>query len=523
MSALNLFSFPQRNQAPTKRDWSQQELAEFYRVEAALIQAGVRLATDRGLSDEGDPWFVFCREETGDPVVHLARIDGEYVIASEALEQISRGRDFRQMVQSLIDRHRATTPLASPIGGKISIHPAALLIAFVGVALLKTAQPAKAGQVFPASGEPARKVVLNSSGATLSAPLFSGGSSTAATTLEPVNNAMMLIAAAAGVLGGANMAAAMDQGVSPVTDSAGLAPAGGSQPLEPQFLPIVGAIVASDSGSALGSAADQVVQSSEIFGVSHSVVVVHGSPDPAANGTSNSFVFWHPEASTSAPGTAPPDLTLHGNAGILDTARGDVQMAQFAQMQSHAVFNSNSSTAIALPTSEAGAQTGVLHENAIITPQLSTELSFAISHGLVSYGAGTALTFLEQQKIILDISSSGGDPASTQAAVANGNGSLSAPTGHGGPGYISVLVGSSSSTPGSTATLTPDQFGQVLQAFLTSAADAKVVISQQTYVFADAAEHAIPTESVNLAFSDGSTISIVGTQVSVDHILAMVH
>lgn len=515
MSALNLFNFPQRDRTPARRDWSQQELAEFYRVEAALIQAGIRLATDRGLSDEGDPWFVFCREETGDPVVHLARIDGEYVIASEALEQISRGRDFRQMVQSLIDRHRATTPLASPIGGKVSIHPAALLIAFVGVALLKTAQPAKAGQLLPAGGDGVRKVVLNSSGASLPAPLFSGGSGSADTTSEPVNAAMMLIAAAAGVLGGTNAVAAMDQGSAPPIDFAGSTPAGGSQAIDPQFVPIVSAIVASNAGPAVGLTADHTVQASDVFGASNSVAVVHGSSDPAASGNPSGFIFWHTEAPT--PGSLPPDPNAHLNASIFDVARGDVQQAQLAQMQVHAIFNSNGSTTATAPAPTPGGQTGVIHENAVLTSQLPTELTYAISHGLVSYGAGAASAFLEQQKIVLDLNASGGDSSPTPTSAASGA------SGIGGPGYISVLVGSSSSTPGSTATLTPEQFGQVLHAFLESAADAKVIISQQTYVFADAGAHTVPTESVNLAFSDGSTISIVGTQVSVDHILAMVH
>ena len=36
------------------RDWSAQELAEFYRVEAGLLQSGMRGSLDRGVTDEGD-------------------------------------------------------------------------------------------------------------------------------------------------------------------------------------------------------------------------------------------------------------------------------------------------------------------------------------------------------------------------------------------------------------------------------------------------------------------------------------
>ena len=44
-------------------DWTNQELADLYRVEAILVQSNVKISTARGLSDEGDPWFAFCRED----------------------------------------------------------------------------------------------------------------------------------------------------------------------------------------------------------------------------------------------------------------------------------------------------------------------------------------------------------------------------------------------------------------------------------------------------------------------------
>ncbi len=74
MSA-EVFSLFGRRRA-TPRDWSTPEIAEFYRVEAALLQAGLRVTSDRGLTDEGDPWFIFCRAEDDEVIIHLARIDG---------------------------------------------------------------------------------------------------------------------------------------------------------------------------------------------------------------------------------------------------------------------------------------------------------------------------------------------------------------------------------------------------------------------------------------------------------------
>jgi hypothetical protein len=139
--ARNLVVFPgARKQS---RDWTAQELAEFYRVESALLQAGMRIDTDRGLTDEGDPWFVFCREDDGDPVVHFARVDGQYLIASPAYDGVSRGSDFRAMVKDLIARHRITQETAS-IGGNVHIHPAALLLLVVGAAFFKMPSEAQA-------------------------------------------------------------------------------------------------------------------------------------------------------------------------------------------------------------------------------------------------------------------------------------------------------------------------------------------------------------------------------------------
>ena len=128
------------------KDWNSQELAEFYRVESALIQGGMRVVTDRGVSDEGDPWFVFCREQDGEPVVHFARIDGQYVIASPAYDGASRGLDFRSMVQELIARHKLV-PSNSDKKSNVYIHPSALLIILVGTAYFKTPSQAKADEL----------------------------------------------------------------------------------------------------------------------------------------------------------------------------------------------------------------------------------------------------------------------------------------------------------------------------------------------------------------------------------------
>jgi hypothetical protein len=124
------------------RDWSPQELAEFYRVEAALIQSGISLHSDRGVTDEGDPWFVFCRAEDGEIIVHFARIDGRYVISAPAYGGNASGSDFRALVRSMVESQPVLQPRQNR--NTLIFHPAALLAVLVASAFLKVGHAAAA-------------------------------------------------------------------------------------------------------------------------------------------------------------------------------------------------------------------------------------------------------------------------------------------------------------------------------------------------------------------------------------------
>jgi len=117
------------------KDWSQQELAEFYRVESALLQGGLAVVTQRGVSDEGDPWFVFCRQDNDDVIVHFARIDHQYVVVSSAFSGTARGQDFQSLIRALLNAHPFMLPRNAP-SPKIFLHPAALLIALVATSFV---------------------------------------------------------------------------------------------------------------------------------------------------------------------------------------------------------------------------------------------------------------------------------------------------------------------------------------------------------------------------------------------------
>ncbi len=136
--AATVVSFFQRYKPSC--DWTQRELAEFYRVENALIQAGLRLETDRGVTDEGDPWFVFCRSDTGEVFIHFARIKGEYIAVGAALEQVVKGKDFPTLIQEMLADQALTIAKSRGRSSNIYMHPASLLIALVGAAFFHSGE-----------------------------------------------------------------------------------------------------------------------------------------------------------------------------------------------------------------------------------------------------------------------------------------------------------------------------------------------------------------------------------------------
>ena len=118
-------------------DWTNQELADLYRVEALLIQANIRIETTRGVSDEGEPWFVFCHAD-GEVFVHLARIDGAYVLDGPGLDTVLRGQNFATLIDrfaSAVARRTASGNIVQFRPGAtdsvVRLHPAVMLAALV--------------------------------------------------------------------------------------------------------------------------------------------------------------------------------------------------------------------------------------------------------------------------------------------------------------------------------------------------------------------------------------------------------
>ena len=60
-------------------DWSLMELSIFDQAKRSLKSQGVDIEIDWGLTDEGDPWLIFCYGEAAELLCHFARIDNEYI------------------------------------------------------------------------------------------------------------------------------------------------------------------------------------------------------------------------------------------------------------------------------------------------------------------------------------------------------------------------------------------------------------------------------------------------------------
>ena len=120
-------------------DWSNQELADLYRVEALLVQAGIRISTGRGLTDENDPWFVFCRDD-GEVFVHLARSGDAYLLDSPGLGTLLEGPDFASLIDRFVHQVAARSEPENNVvrfrprmlhDQKVRLHPAVMLAALV--------------------------------------------------------------------------------------------------------------------------------------------------------------------------------------------------------------------------------------------------------------------------------------------------------------------------------------------------------------------------------------------------------
>jgi hypothetical protein len=60
-------------------DWSLLEMSTIVEVGRSLELRGIRVEFDCGVTDEGDPWLVFCDADSSELLCHVARLGTQYV------------------------------------------------------------------------------------------------------------------------------------------------------------------------------------------------------------------------------------------------------------------------------------------------------------------------------------------------------------------------------------------------------------------------------------------------------------
>jgi hypothetical protein len=91
--------------------WSKHEFDLFLGAAEFLRSEGADLVTDYGVTDEGEPWFVFCNPESGDVLAHFAWIAGEYLACIPFRNQTLTG----YALNALLDRFLQNRSIVSPM------------------------------------------------------------------------------------------------------------------------------------------------------------------------------------------------------------------------------------------------------------------------------------------------------------------------------------------------------------------------------------------------------------------------
>jgi hypothetical protein len=85
-----------------RRGWSKQELTVLRHAANVLSATGLSLETDSGVTDEGEPWFVFC-DASGGVFAHFARISGTFVVYGLCINGSLTERVLPDLVERFLD------------------------------------------------------------------------------------------------------------------------------------------------------------------------------------------------------------------------------------------------------------------------------------------------------------------------------------------------------------------------------------------------------------------------------------
>ena len=104
-----------------QRSWSKHELLYLEGAAKFLAANGTIVESDRGITDEGDPWFVFCDNVSGEIVAHFARINGHYIAFVPFRDGAVTGYVLSDLIDQFLWRHVHQPPQGVPRSRSIAI------------------------------------------------------------------------------------------------------------------------------------------------------------------------------------------------------------------------------------------------------------------------------------------------------------------------------------------------------------------------------------------------------------------
>lgn len=152
-----LLSFTQQ-----RGGWGNVEMAQFARIQRLLENVGLHIDVEHGITDEGDPWCVFCSNTTGEVIIHAARMDGLYMFDSPVLRTPIEGRSFQHCAEKFLDEAMQAIPVVRR-RSTLQVHPSALL-ASVFLTIVLHAQATSEHSPFRSEGHADVLAELDASG-----------------------------------------------------------------------------------------------------------------------------------------------------------------------------------------------------------------------------------------------------------------------------------------------------------------------------------------------------------------------
>ena len=114
-----------RNASPTRwsrsvSDWTIVELAVFDHVRQSLKLQGINVDLEHGVTDEGDPWLIFCADAC-DVICHFAKIGGRYIACVPFCGRGMTGVILSELVTDFFPhlRDTATTATSAALVDKV--------------------------------------------------------------------------------------------------------------------------------------------------------------------------------------------------------------------------------------------------------------------------------------------------------------------------------------------------------------------------------------------------------------------